>query len=193
MAGASSFRRRCADMASHIRRGGLREQDDVSQVLPRSYEPLACINELGMLTIDSQDGQTDERAYVMGLMPAARAHAFAEALNCASDKVAVVLQPCSREMRSRVALTRFNGSGITNLPLYLQTREYNFLVTSDGYGGLPRGADVLVLECFDPVWARRAYARRGLFADIIAALTTTVHTVRTGQATPTRKSYSDRR
>lgn len=165
---AGQFNRRCAEAAAAIRAGSLRQPPDVSQVSARSYEPLARMNELGFLTIDSQEGQTDERAYVSGFLPAARAHALAEALNCGGDKVGIVLQPCAKEARSRVALTRDrHGRASTNMPLYMRTSLYEQLRAQ----ALPRGGpDVLLVECFDPRWGRRAFAKRGLFADVLAAL-----------------------
>jgi len=132
-------------------------------VTKRSFEPLAQINDLGLLTIDSQDGQKNERSYVSGFME------FTEALNCSTDKMAFVLQPCPKRLRSRIAVTRHNGKGVTNAPLYIQTKEYTFLKTD--YAGLAANADVLLVECIDMRWEREAYSKRGgLFGDIITAL-----------------------
>ena len=102
-------------------------------------------------------------------MEVSKAHAFAEALNCGSDKLAVVLQPCPKELRSRIAVTRHMGKGVTNSPLYIHKKEYTFLKTD--YAGLPSGADVLLVECIDTHWERKAFCKRGgLFGDIIAVL-----------------------
>lgn len=95
------------------------------------------------------------------------------ALNCAGDKVGVVLQPCAAERRSRIALTRHNGRGVTSLPLYMSAREHRFLVTHAGWGRLPSGSDVALLECFDPVWQRKAWSARGLirlFGEVLETL-----------------------
>ena len=167
--GSKAFSQRCIDMAKDIRSGGLYSDENVSQVKKKSFEPLAQINDLGYLTIDSQDGQKDERAYVAGFMEASQAHAFAEALNCGSDKLAVVLQPCPKEIRSKIAVTRHLGKGVTNAPLYIDNKEYNFLKTD--YAGLRKDADVLLLECIDTQWERKAYSKQGgLFDDMLHAL-----------------------
>lgn len=172
-----AFARRCTEMATDIRNGSLYSDDNVSQVTKKSFEPLAQINDLGFLTIDSQDGQKNERAYVSGFMEPPMAHAFTEALNCSTDKLAIVLQPCPKELRSRIAVTRHNGKGVTNTPLYIQNKEYTFLKTD--YAGLPKDADVLLVNCIDTHWERKAYSKRGgLYGDII----TTLH----GPTPPTR-------
>jgi hypothetical protein len=183
-----SFAAHARKRARWVRAGGLKSAEDVSQVHPASYEPLARMNELGLVTIDSQDACTPEgrpepteRAYVAGFMRRARAERFVEAFNTRTDKVAVLLLPAKvllssvgmRPIRSAIPVTvgASSGRAVTRSPLYLDAREYAFLKTRPDVGGLGASEDAVLVECIDPAWGRPANRKRGgLFREVVAVL-----------------------
>jgi hypothetical protein len=111
---------------------------------------LAAINDLGCVTIDSQEGKSKtERAYVDGFMSRPHAIAFVDSFNMRTNMVALALLPSGaaagamarpRHFRSAVVVTRDTGSrggaaaaAVTRLPLYPDPEEYMFLKTRKSY------------------------------------------------------------
>ena len=160
-----------------IRSGGLDAGPGNSQMPPDTWRSLARLNDLGMVTIDSQPGEdSSERAYVDGFMLEEHALRFVEAMNCDGDKVAVLVRPSPEWQRSNIVLTRLNKRhSVTRLPLYVDGPTYTELKTQfDGQGsGAGIDADVnAVLVCvFDPTWGRHCNAKPdGLFPCILRVL-----------------------
>lgn len=162
-----SFMERCQRSADWIRQGGLKEADNISQVEQQSHEWLAKINELGLLTTNSQDGQEDERSYIFGYMPFKYAYKFVNAVNCYSDKICLLILPCDNPKPSMLPVTRWKGEGITNAWLYddlelheSEKRAYN----------VPRNIKLGYIVLIDPTWERKAYNKGGLWHDTVDAL-----------------------
>ena len=182
----AKFEARCKDAAAWIRNGGLKDDDPtVSQVDADVHALLADINELGMVTMDSQSGADEtERAYVGGFMRPDVADRFVERFNCATDAMCFKLLPTNLTrralhdlsnqkadpiMRSYVPVTRSSKKqprSATRVPLYMPAREHAFLQTASGYAGIAAGENVVLVYCVDPVWGRKATPRRGLIQQV---------------------------
>eukprot|EP00741_Cyanophora_paradoxa_P001543 tig00000492_g1494.t1 len=161
------------EAAALIRAGGLRiEDDEYSQVEPASYEPLARINELGLVTFDSQDARPSagdtERPYVEGFMLPGAAEAFVDAFNASTDKVALLLHPSSdHAWASRVIVTR-RGDGHPESWQQLRIDPESYAWQQRRMGLRPGGS--LLVACIDPKWGRRATGPGGLFGDVVRVL-----------------------
>jgi hypothetical protein len=117
------------------------------------------MNDLGFLTIDSQVGTKNERAYVCGFLHEVRAKPFVNYLNAHSNFVAFA--PVQSNTRSPIMVTRSSeGKGQTWCPIGLEQKDIAFLAN-----GL---RDVSLVECFDPEWGRNA--KTALFPSVINAL-----------------------
>jgi hypothetical protein len=167
---STSFAAICRDASDWIKHGGLKDDDDASQVENESFPWLAKINALGFLTVDSQDGQSSqnyaERAYVYGFMKTSKAFALVEKLNNTSDKVCIVIQPCQEWKKSHIPLTQSRGVTHTSLPLYTDT-SIPFLKNN---AGIAHVIHVSFVFAFDPLWSRKAYGKHGLWRDVVRAL-----------------------
>jgi hypothetical protein len=144
----------------------LKDDDDVSQVESDSFPWLAKINALGWLTVESQDGQFEERAYVDGFMKTSKAFKMVEKLNTSSDKVCIVIQQCDEWKKSYIPLTQIRGVTQTRQPLYTDT-AIPFLKENAGVGHVKHLSYVFA---FDPQWSRKAYGKNGLWRDVVRAL-----------------------
>lgn len=158
-------------MAGVIREGGLKQSVGMSQSPQRMWKSLVVLNEGGIITIDSQPGDSpDERAYIDGFMMEPHAMRYVELLNRESDMVAMILRPGSRWLESNIVLTRSGiagkRTGETRLPLYMDRKTYSHLKSSFREQGGGAGIDTdikAVLVCtFDPRWGRDAMSRGGL-------------------------------
>lgn len=156
---------RTADM---IKGGGLIVSADYSQVSPKCFSQLEQMNRLGFITLDSQEGMQNERAYVCGFMQPGRAERFVESVNTSSDMVALILRPAAKYVpNTSIIVTRSKGSQKTKIPL-INSRSDIANLQKDA--GISAGARVVLVDCFDPKWERKAYSRDGLFCQVLAAL-----------------------
>lgn len=157
-----------AKTAEMIQAGGLRVGAEYSQVSYKCFAQLADINRLGFVTIDSQEGLRDERAYVTGFVQPGRAERFVERLNVSGDMVALVLRPNARYVPdTNIAVTRQKQTAVTKIPLLNSKADINGLQKE---AGIAKSQKVLLVDCFDPKWGRKAYATDGVFAAVISAL-----------------------
>ena len=169
-----SFEERCKDAGDKIMKGSLREPPDVSQVSTKSYNILSKINKLGLLTFDSQEGCKNERSYVAGYMLRDNALKFVDILNCRTDKIAIVLHPSGTWERSRIALTKTSDNVVeSSLHVFMNRKGHLGLRQSLG---LLMSWDVVLLECIDPKWGRKAYGLNGLFTQVAEHLSSIKHT-----------------
>lgn len=164
--------RRTSEM---IAAGGLKADPMASQTGEAAWPLLAEINAAGMLTNDSQPGETDERAYVAGFLPdEATAIRFVDYVNMHTDKVALIL-PGLPQWRSRpITVTRApGGKSESRIPLGLEDHSIRFERKTSGLDGDADG--ILVVYVFDPVWERNAVrGRDALFPQVLHALRETV-------------------
>jgi hypothetical protein len=137
------------------------------QVSTPSHEWLAKINERGLLTVNSQDGQTHERAYVWGYMPLNHAHLFIDMLNCFCDKMCLLIRPCDNGSPSWIPMTRWDGKGVANTWLY---DDKLTLDSEKEVHNIPLNINLGFVVVIDPTWERKAYNKGGLWPDIIAGL-----------------------
>lgn len=161
-----SFAAKCRAASEWIQNGGLKEEYDVSQVEKESYTWLSEINRKGWLTIESQDGQSDERAYVGGFMKTKKAFEIVDRLNNTSDKILIILHPCNEWKRSYIPLTRHNGKTVTRQPIYTDTS----IPMLKQHAGIAHIKNVCFVIAIDPTWNRKAYASHGLWKDVIRCL-----------------------
>jgi hypothetical protein len=177
-----------AHSVKFIKDGGLKLAEGDSQVSEKAFPLLLQMNELGMLTFDSQSGErqaykaadynqfkagvTKERAYVDGFMLTEHAVALVNCINLTTDKVGMVLQPVPKWIPSAIPVTqavRCDGTlkiG-TQSPLYVDKKLYLFeqtLIKIDA------AEDVRWVFIFDPVWCRKGYGPKGLFKDVVNTL-----------------------
>lgn len=163
-------------MADMIREGGLRQPKGASQSPETMWNSLVEVNELGIITIDSQPGSDrTERAYIHGFMMEAHALRYIQALNSGSDMVALLIRPVKEWMPSTVVVTRTKThEGGTRIPLYMGPETYDHLKTEFGGQGTGAGLDKsvkAVLVCtFDPRWGRLAMKKGGLIQCMKRAL-----------------------
>jgi hypothetical protein len=170
------FDARAKEAAKWIREGGLKLSKNSSQVSKKCWAILADINECGMITVDSQEGRKDERAYVHGFMKPERAKVFVEMLNCSSKYVSVLLIPCKIGkdlVYSTIAMTRkTKNEAYTRLPLFEPNSTFEFLKKN---GKIPLDDSVFVCA-FDPVWGRETTNKKGLYPIVLKCLKATKHT-----------------
>lgn len=181
-----------ARMAADAIRGGsllFEPIEEWSQVHHSAWEFLAKINELGLITFNSQDSieavdgsvKSYERSYVEGLMPPDEAMKFCEIMNLFTDKVAyfnaakldddtknseIILRPeiiVTARSAPRNRIQRGYGLQLDHKPIMISYFKQSVHV--------PEDIPVLVVSVFDPKWGRPARYRNGLFTDIIKALT----------------------
>jgi len=173
------FPERCIQNAVFIRSGGLVEDENASQIATDLHETLAQMNESGFATFDSQEGHDTpdtERAYVTGFVPAGIARAFIERFNCSTDFVACIHLPCDVSPSSPFTYgggipatrERFGGPSCTRLPFYGYTQSHYMSLKK--INGIESGEDIVIIECFDPVWGRRTTGTYGLFPAVLQFL-----------------------
>lgn len=160
-----------------ISSGGLRAPDDSSQSPKSMWKSMAALNQMGMITIDSQPGDgLTERAYIDGFMMEEHALRYVEALNCGGGMVAVLLRPAARWMQSSIAVTRVlrSGDSETRIPLYMDPSQYKHLKTGfsggQGAAGLDASTKAVLVCSFDPKWGRHATSRTGLIQQMNRAM-----------------------
>lgn len=174
---AVEFDHQAARMAEFIRKGGLNAGPGWSQVKPMSYEPLAKINDQGMITVNSQDGIAEHfdgrtfemRPYVYGFMKRDHASEFVSRFNMYTDMVAMLLGPVRSMDRwirdnSYIIMTRVKDSEYYGapIPVYWRPSGYEEDKTHRRIGaGLSASNDAVMVMCFDPKWNRRATNSKG--------------------------------
>lgn len=163
-------------MAQTIRDGGLHseQRDAIAEVHRSSYEPLAQINERGLITVvsqdalDSRDGSTKnfERSFVRGFMLPEEAEVFVRRVNMNSDKVAYRLALGHYpQVHDIVVSKRLDKFGLPYPSFRLSTADSPLWINkwkqdvSDIAPTLP--------AVFDPKWGRSATSKKGLFKNIL--------------------------
>lgn len=71
-----------------------------------SLDLIVEVNRRGLITFDSQEGGTGERAYCLGFMSASKAAVFIRAFNVATDKVAMPIFEAAEETPSSFDIPR---------------------------------------------------------------------------------------
>lgn len=183
-ASGNRFMRTASKAAKAIREGGLKEDSTSSQIEERAWKLLEKINSEGLITYDSQSGNSlRERAYVKGFMQVEKVEAFVKNLNLWSDKVAFYSLPIAEAgsqngaFWSSIPVTKDYQAetgwvGFTSMPLY-QTED--MMKIERGQAGLPPRFPAIVVTVFDPKWGRAAWSKNGLFRDVLEALTPPEH------------------
>lgn len=155
--------------AKEIRNGSLLLEDDFSQVSPKSWENLAKMNELGFVTIDSQDATgPNERAYVSGFMSTKKALKFIHTFNSNTNFLAIATTPGKYHGMTRIPVTTDDkGDPITNNPYILEKSGITHLKKE---AGLNMNEDITLINCIDTQWLRRANTKNGLFTIVVQQL-----------------------
>lgn len=180
------------DAAKSIREGSLLVEpiEKWAQVHRSSWEPLAKINDLGLITFSSQDAITAEtgrinpyeRPFIEGIIPTERAEEFVQKLNIFTDKVAYRhasrLEPgmklSEQLIQPSIVVTRWPGEDRSyfqrGMALHLDNKKRALDKFKEQFH-VPDEIDVTVVSMIDPKWGRPARSKRGLFADVMKALT----------------------
>lgn len=163
--------------------------EEWSQVHRSSWESLAVINDLGLITYNSQDAidqetgevKTYERSYLEGFMLPERAQPFVEMVNMFSDKVAYrmggTLDPTTSMAQTlllpTIAVAKHqdeHGSWYTGMALKLDMKQ-RVIDRLKKEAQIPDEVPVTKVVVFDPKWGRTAISKNGLFKEVIKALT----------------------
>jgi hypothetical protein len=160
-----------------------------SQVGERSWRQLADINKYGMLTTDSQAGETqDERAYVCGIMPTEEAELFAARLNVQSRYVAFCVHHSDGHTSgwetipvTTISPSQYKGtlpeppqiskSDTLRFHTHLGMHEDSQVddeIQDKNLSGTRE--EYRLVQCFDPVWGRPGHSESGLFEAMIKSL-----------------------
>lgn len=154
--------------AEWIRKGGLIEQKDYSQIEKRAHEPLAQMNELGFITTDSQCGSVkEERAYVDGFMKKDRAIKFIENFHVQTNMLAMAVHIGEYDPLYTIPVTvSKQKKALTKFPFVLEKRNIDNIMK---YVKLPSNlqSDVVLVSCIDPVWGRNC---KYLFVEVLKML-----------------------
>lgn len=180
----AEFEDLCVEAAADILAGSLVEAEGMSQVGEASWALLSAINAEGLLTNDSQAGlDPDERAYVMGVMPALEAVDFAQRMNMVGDFVALCLEstdifhgglPVTRVSAPYGDLVQDRRTSMsdvyrakTRIPVYMDEDGHEFEITGTG---LESPELYRLVAVFDPKWGRPGYGEGGLFGAVLECL-----------------------
>lgn len=155
-----------------IRKGGLVEEEGYSQVNIKTHTTIAKMNELGMITFDSQDGySSDERAYIQSFMNKDYALRFIEKFNLNTDQLALSVEIGQNSPLSRIPVTRTKSKAETRIPYVLDKESIHIWMN---HADIPKKMekDVVVINCIDTRWGYRSMNKKGLFNEIIKVLKT---------------------
>lgn len=187
------FVRACSNAAKEIREGSLYggdEYPDAQQVDQSSWEHLAQINELGMLTWVSQDAinwkthepNFTERSFVSGIMPAVFARSFVEDFSLRNnDKFASlclnVPKSCFKEksdgkfIRGTTNFDEVRGTHIIEMrgPI-IGTIPNETMSLLKHIHKLPDKLDLIGVDVIDLHWGRMATSKNGLWKSVTRSL-----------------------
>lgn len=191
----SSFLRAGQTQAKAIREGllgvDILTSHPIAKVHRSSWEPLALMNEQGLITISSQDSLDDitgrakdyERSYVIGYMLTDEAEAFVERFNLWTDGMAAftclkVPDSQSRKLRgARITVTvtfdEERGGWTGGMPLTTFVSDL-WEKWARSELGIPKRLPITLVKIFDAKWGRPARSKSGLFPAIFRALDVTV-------------------
>lgn len=167
--------------------GGLKEPKDVSQIDPKAFPLLAKMNERGYITFDSQSGETKvykdksnktekevERAYVAGFMEKEFAKEFEQQFNLKTDFYCIAIIPTKDIFPyGYTPVTKVERGAqtkhVTRSPTYIDVKTIEVLVKQTK---LPKQLtkNMVLVECIDMKWGRKAYQKNGLFTSIVEVL-----------------------
>jgi hypothetical protein len=154
--------------------------DGYSRVDAKAHAVLADINELGFITVDSQEGDAkkSERAYVNGYVRTSIVEKLLETINRAEGVVAWGYTPVpSHAFRAVSAIpvtySERDGRPATRLPTVATRSELHSMKRADLPAAL--ADDATMVQVMDAVWGRLAFRKGGLFPIVKQAL------VRTGE------------
>lgn len=180
--------------AKFIRDGGLRIDSQYPQVHESSWEPLAIINERGILTygsqdaIDSESGDVKdyERSYIQACMlDTEETYQIVERFNLWSDsmiayicvKVNETVYSKNRTSKIATSLRFHDNSWFASMSLRLvQDPQWNRMMRSEF--GLRKRVPIVNVCFIDAKWGRPATADNGLFNAVLEALDTSVIHIR---------------
>lgn len=153
-------------------------REDAQETL-QSLPQLVQINELGFLTIDSQEGVIEEkmreRAYVSGFMMRPRARGLLKFVALNSDKL-FTITPIDKESKlshpqydrdERIPLTIDNNQVHTTESAVLPKTVFEQFRKE---AHIKPNKDLVHVFALDPVWGRRANAQDGLWTILINGL-----------------------
>jgi hypothetical protein len=125
------------------------------------------INECGLLTTNSQAGNTYERAYILGFMLKKDAIQFIKNMNIDTDKNAlyVSISNIDADPKLDIPLTIENQKVITHMSTSVPRR-----IWENERKQLDLDDDIIYIFCWDPKWNRNASSKMGLFTDVLKIL-----------------------
>lgn len=164
------------EMAKNIREGSLHSdaRDPLTEVHKSSYEPLARINDLGLITVVSQDAldsrngevKRGERSFVSGFMLPREAGQLVDKINLLTDMVGFRAQISEGGNQEHIIVSRTSNYrssfriSLTYSPDFIDQWKRNV-------GGFSGDIPAVLVTIFDAKWGRSATSRKGLFNSIL--------------------------
>jgi hypothetical protein len=137
------FAKACARAAENIKKGSLLPVHKNSMaVSTSSFDNLSGINKLGLLTINSQNGEKNERAYIRGFMNKVAGAALIHEINLSSSSLVAFQELCVPDNRwsndhntyTPICVTRYKSRAFTTIVPFMDEGQMAPMARGARYG-----------------------------------------------------------